>query len=159
MTNGQTMAADHPPTGVTPSLTVSPCADAIDFYVEAFGAREVMTRMEMPDGTVAHAEITIEGSRIDLADEWPDGPTKAPTTLGGSSAALFLHTADVDALWERALGAGAEVVYPLEEQFYGDRAGRVRDPFGHTWALGQQVEDLSDEEMDSRMQAWMADNT
>lgn len=153
------MTADQPPTGVVPSLTVSPCADAIDFYVAAFGAREVGERMTMPDGTVAHAEIEIEGSRIMLGDEWPDAPTRSPATLDGhSTATMFVYTDDVDALWDRALDAGAEVVFPLEVQFYGDKAGRVRDPFGHTWGLGQQVEALSDEEMAARASEWIDEN-
>ncbi len=145
-------------TGVLASLTVTPCAEAIDFYVAAFGAVETQ-RMEMPDGLVAHAEIEIEGSRIMLGDEWPDSPTKSPSSLGGASTAtLFIYTDDVEALWQQALDAGAEVVFPLEDQFYGDRAGRVRDPFGHTWGLGQQVEQLSDQQMQERMDGWIDDN-
>lgn len=144
--------------GVVTSLTVSPCADAIDFYVEAFGATEVAERMVMPDGLVAHAEIEVEGTRIMLGDEWPDAPNRAPSSLGGTSAVLMVYTADVDSLWARVLAAGAEEVFPLQEQFYGDRAGRVQDPFGHQWGLGQHVEDLSDEEMAARMAAWTDDN-
>ena len=139
---------------VTPSLVCNPCADAIEFYKQAFGAEEVGPRMTGPDGSIAHVEIRIGGSTIMLADEWPDGPTVSPTTLGGSTAALFIYSDDVDALWQRALNAGAEVVFPLELQFYGDKGGRVRDPFGHTWGLGQHVEDVSDEEMRRRMAAF-----
>lgn len=136
---------------VTPSLVVSPCSEAISFYEKAFGAEEVGQRMTAPDGTVVHAEIKIGDSVIMMGDEWPDGPTSAPTTLGGSTAALFIYTDDVDALWDRALSAGAEVVYPLELQFYGDKSGRVMDPFGHTWGLSQRVEEISPEEMRQRM--------
>ena len=139
---------------VTPSLVVTPCADAIEFYKAAFGAEEVGARMTGPDGTVAHAEIRIGDSVIMLGDEWPDGPTQSPSTLGGSTAALFIYSDDVDALWDRAIAAGAEEVYPLEMQFYGDKGGRVRDPFGHTWGLGQHVEDVSEEEMERRMAAF-----
>jgi PhnB protein len=139
---------------VTPSLTCTPCAEAIDFYTRAFGAQEVGQRMTMPDGTVGHAEIRIGDGIIMLGDEWPDGPTRSPTNLGGSTAALFIYTDDVDALWERAIAAGAEVVFPLELQFYGDKSGRVRDPFGHTWGLGQHVEDVSEEEMQRRIAAF-----
>jgi PhnB protein len=139
---------------VTPSLTVSPCADAIDFYIRAFGAEETAPRMTGPDGLVAHAEIRIGDSVIMLADDWPDGPTQSPTKLGGSSSALFIYTDDVRSVWDRAVAAGAEVVFPLEQQFYGDLGGRVRDPFGHTWGLGQHVEDVSDEEMERRMAAF-----
>ena len=136
---------------VTPSLVCSPCSEAIDFYVRAFGAVEIEPRMTGPDGVVAHAQIRIGDSVVMLGDEWPDGPTQAPSTLGGSTASLFIYTDDVDALWDRALTAGAEEIYPLEMQFYGDKAGRVRDPFGHTWGLGQHVDDVSPEEMKHRM--------
>lgn len=152
------MAIEDPDTGVIASLTVSPCAEAIDFYIAAFGAEEVPPRMELDDGTVAHAELRIEGTRIMLADAMDMAPTDTPGTLGGSTAALFIYTDDVDEAFKRALAAGAEVVFPLEDQFYGDRAGRVRDPFGHTWGLGQHVEDVPDEEMHRRMAAWTPDD-
>ena len=142
---------------VTPSLVCTPCADAIDFYQRAFGAEETGERMTGPDGSVGHAEIRIGDSVIMLGDEWPGGPTQSPTTLGGSTAALFIYTDDVDALWRRAIDAGAEEVFPLEVQFYGDKSGRVRDPFGHTWGLGQHVEDVSAEEMRRRMAAFYED--
>ena len=144
---------------VTPSLVCTPCADAIDFYKRAFGAEEIEPRMTGPDGMVGHAEIRIGDSVIMLGDEWPDGPTQAPTSLGGSTAALFIYTDDVDTLWKRAIDAGAEEVYPLEMQFYGDKSGRVRDPFGHTWGLGQHVEDVSPEEMERRMAAFYTDDS
>lgn len=139
---------------VTVSLTVSPCAEAIDFYIRAFGAEEIEPRMSGPDGLVAHAELRIGDSVIMLGDEWPDGPTLSPRSLGGSTAAVFIYVDDVDELWARAVEAGAEVVFPLELQFYGDKGGRVRDPFGHTWGLGQHVEDVSPEEMERRMAAF-----
>lgn len=135
----------------TISLTVTPCAEAIDFYVRAFGAVEIEPRMTGPDGLVAHAELRLGDSVIMLGDEWPDGPTLSPSTLGGSTAAIFLYVDDVDTLWARAVAEGAEVVYPLELQFYGDKGGRVRDPFGHTWGLAEHVEDVSPEEMEQRM--------
>jgi PhnB protein len=147
---------EHPDT-VTPSLVCTPCAEAIDFYMRAFGAEEIGPRMTGPDGSIAHAEIRIGDSVIMLGDEWTGGPTQSPTTLGGSTAALFIYTDDVDALWQRAIDAGAEEIYPLEVQFYGDKSGRVRDPFGHTWGLGQSVEDVSDEEMQRRMAQFYAD--
>lgn len=136
---------------VTPSLTVTPCAEAIDFYVKALGAEEVGQRMTTPDGLVAHAEIRIGGSMVMMADEWPDGPTLSPRTLNGSTSALFIYMDDVDSAWKRAVEAGMEIVYPLELQFYGDKGGRLRDPFGHTWGLAEHVEDLDDEEMARRM--------
>jgi PhnB protein len=142
---------------VTPSLVCTPCAEAIDFYVHAFGAEEISPRMTGPDGSVGHAEIRIGSSVIMLGDEWPGAPTQSPTTLGGSTAALFIYTDDVDALWQRVIDAGAEEVFPLEVQFYGDKSGRVRDPFGHTWGLGQNVEEVSDEEMERRMTEFYSD--
>lgn len=142
---------------VTPSLTVTPCDEAIEFCKNAFGAVENSERMTGPDGVVAHAEIRIGDSVIMLGDEWPDAPTRSPKTLNGSSAALFIYTDDVDALWDRAISAGCEVVYPLEMQFYGDKGGRVRDPFGHTWGLGQHIEALSEEEMAKRVEAFYSE--
>ncbi len=139
---------------VTPSMVCTPCAEAIDFYIEAFGAVENGPRMTGPDGLVGHAEITIADSLIMLADEWPGGPTQSPTSLGGSTMALFIYTDDVRPMWDRAIAAGAEEVYPLELQFYGDLSGRLKDPFGHTWGLGQHVEDVSEDEMAARMQAF-----
>lgn len=142
---------------VTPSLVCTPCSAAIDFYVAAFGAVEIEPRMTGPDGTIGHAEIRIGDSVIMLGDEWPNGPTQSPTTVGGSTAAFFIYTDDVDALWKRAIDAGAEVVFPLEVQFYGDKSGRVRDPYGHTWGLGQRVEEVSNDEMERRMAAFWQD--
>ena len=109
---------------VTVSLTVSPCSEAIDFYVRAFGAALVEPPMIGPDGRVAHAEIRIGDTVIMLGDEWADGPTQSPHTLGGSTSAVFLYVDDVDTLWDQAMSAGAEVVFPLEMQFYGDKGGR-----------------------------------
>lgn len=142
---------------VTPSLVVTPCAEAIDFYIAAFGAEEIEPRMTGPDASVGHAEIRIGDSVVMLGDEWPGGPVRSPTSLGGTTATLFIYADDVDALWERALAAGAEVVFPLEMQFYGDKAGRVKDPYGHTWGLSQRVEELDADEMKSRMEAFYAD--
>lgn len=143
---------------VTPSLVVTPCADAIEFYKVAFGAEEISPRMTGPDGLVGHAEIKIGNSVIMLGDEWPDGPVQSPTSLGGSTMALFIYTDDVDTMWQKAIDAGAEVVFPLEVQFYGDKGGRVKDPFGHTWGLGQHVEDVSDEEMERRMASFYTED-
>jgi PhnB protein len=139
---------------VTPSVVCTPCADAIDFYTRVFGATEIEPRMTGPDGLVAHAEIEIAGSVVMLGDEWPDGPTLSPTSLGGSTMALFVYSEDAPEIWERAVAAGAEVVFPYEKQFYGDEGGRIRDPFGHTWGIGRHVEDVSPEEMERRMAAF-----
>lgn len=143
---------------VTPSLVVSPCAEAIEFYKRAFGAEEIEPRMTGPGGTVGHAVIRIGDSIVMLGDEWPDMPTQAPRSLGSTTATLFIYTDDVDALWQQALDAGAEEVFPLEKQFYGDRAGRVLDPFGHSWGLSQRVEDVSPAEMERRMAAFWEDS-
>lgn len=142
---------------VTPALTITPCGEAIDFYVKALGAEEVGERMTMPDGLVAHAEIRIGDSIIMVGDEWPGGPNMSPRTLNGSTSALFLYFDDVDPAWQRAVDAGMEVIYPLEMQFYGDKGGRLKDPFGHTWGLGQHIEDVDDEEMARRMAAFVAE--
>lgn len=139
---------------VIPSLVVSPCAEAIEFYKRAFGAEEISPRMTGPDGSVGHAEIQIGDSVLMLADEWPEGASVSPGTLGGTTVAFFIGTGDVDALWDQALGAGAEVVYPLKLQFYGDKAGRVRDPYGHQWALSQHVEDVDPDEIQRRVEAF-----
>ena len=146
-----------PQHSVTASLTCTPCAEAIDWYVRAFGATEVEPRRTGPDGLVGHAEIRLGDSIVMLGDEWPDGPVSSPRTLGGTTATLMLYVDDVDEVWQRSLDAGAEVVFPLEMQFYGDKSGRIRDPFGHSWGLGQHVEDVSDEEMQRRMAQFYED--
>lgn len=142
---------------VTASMVVTPCAEAIEFYKQVFSATEIGPRMTGPEGTVGHAEIEIDGTVIMLADEWPGGPTQAPTSLGGSTMALFLYTENAAEIWQRALDAGAEVVFPYETQFYGDEGGRIRDPFGHTWGIGRHVEDVTPEEMEQRMAAFYED--
>lgn len=138
-------------TSVTASIVVTPCADAIEFYKRAFGATEIEPRMTGPDGMIGHAEIDIGGTVIMLADEWPDGPVQSPRSLGGSTMSLFIYTDDAPDIWQQALDAGAEVVFPFEKQFYGDEGGRVRDPFGHTWGIGRHVEDVDPHEMERRM--------
>lgn len=139
---------------VTPSLVLDDCAAAIDWYVEVFGAEEIGPRMVGPDGKVGHAELDICGSVIMLGDEWPGGPTPSARALGGTPVALFVYDEDAKAIWDRAVAAGAEVLFPYELQFYGDEGGRIRDPFGHQWGIGRHVEDVSDEEMERRMAAF-----
>ncbi len=139
---------------VTPSMVVTPCAEAIDWYVKVFGAVEREPRMTGPDGLVGHAEINIGGSVIMLGDEWPTSPVRTPKALGGTTMALFLYSEDAPAIWERALANGATVIFPYELQFYGDEGGRIQDPFGHTWGIGRHVEDVSQEEMERRMAAF-----
>jgi PhnB protein len=140
---------------LTPYLSVKGASDAIAFYKKAFGAEE-LARMPMPDGRVGHAELQIGDSRLMLADEMPemgDAVTKSPRTLGGVTAGLCLYVADVDALFARAVAAGAVAKRPLTNQFYGDRSGVVEDPFGHLWTLATHVEDVPPEEMKRRMAA------
>ena len=138
----------------TPYLIASDASRALEFYKQAFGARELM-RMAMPDGRIGHAEVQIGDSRIMLADEniMGDAVTKSPTALGGSTAGLALYVPDVDALFKRAVEAGAKTKRPLENQFYGDRSATIEDPFGHVWTLATHVEDVSAEEMKKRMAA------
>jgi len=135
---------------ITPHLVVGDAAKALDFYQRAFGA-EIKGVHHTPEGKVMHAEIRIGDSMLFLADEFP-GSTRcrSPQSLGGTCITLNLYTEDVDQLFKRAVNAGASVAMPLANQFWGDRYGQVQDPFGHTWALGQHVEDVSSEELERR---------
>jgi len=130
-------------------LAVSDAAAAIDFYVAALAATEV-ARYTSPDGKVVHAEITIGGAAVVVKDENPGDP--APTTLGGTPVLIALDVDDnVDALGERMVRAGATVVYPISDQPYGRRGGRLTDPFGHQWMISQRIEDLSPDEIQRRI--------
>ncbi|MBV1797251.1 VOC family protein [Siccirubricoccus sp. G192] len=137
---------------VTAYLIVEGAAAALDFYARAFGAREVM-RLPAPGGRIGHAEIEIGDSRVMLADECPEMDARAPAAYGGSPVTLHLYVRDVDAVVARAVAAGAEVRRPVQDQFYGDRSGTLRDPFGHVWHLATHVEDVPPEEIQRRMQA------
>ena len=137
---------------VTPYLIIRGAADAIEFYKKAFGATELF-RFPGPDGKIGHAELQIGNSRIMLADEYPDMGYKGPQTLGGSPIALMIYLADVDAVFNRAVEAGATVKEALQDKFYGDRIGTVVDPFGHRWHLATHQEDVSMEEMERRAKA------
>ncbi len=132
-------------------LIVDDAPKALEFYKNAFGA-EILGVHKTPDGKVMHAELNIGGARLMLADEFPmAGCSKAATTLGGSPVVLNLYVSeDVDGLFKQAEAAGATVVMPLQNQFWGDRYGQITDPFGHRWALGQHVEDVAPEEMERR---------
>jgi PhnB protein len=141
---------------VSPYLVVNGAARALDFYKNAFGAKELM-RFDAPGGKVGHAEVRIGDTVVMLADEHPDHDAHAPGKFGGSPVGLHLYVEDVDKVWSQALGSGAKVKRPLENQFYGDRAGALEDPFGHTWHLSSHVEDVSPAELDRRMQAMMKD--
>jgi PhnB protein len=136
---------------VTAYLIVNDGRAAIAFYKQAFGATELM-RLEGPGGKIMHAEIQIGDSPLMLADEFPEMGIQSPKSFGGSPVSLLIYVPDVDAAFQRALQAGAEQVRPLIDQFYGDRSGTVRDPFGHTWTIATRKEDLSQEEIQRRME-------
>lgn len=131
----------------TPYLLIDGAAAAIEFYKEAFGAEEIL-RMDAPGGKVGHAEIRIGDSMIMLADVPPDGAS--PKKLGGTPVLCHLYVTDVDTVFDRAVKAGAKVLAPVTDQFYGDRNGRLIDPFGHQWAISTHTEDLSPEEINER---------
>jgi PhnB protein len=139
---------------VTPYLAVDDAAAAIAFYKEAFGAREVM-RMPAPGGKIGHAEVEIGGSRVMLADEYPDMNFRSPKAYGGTPVTLHLYVADVDAVARQAVAAGAREVRPVEDQFYGDRTGTFEDPFGHVWHLATRKEDVSAAELKRRAEKAM----
>ncbi|MFN7132714.1 MAG: VOC family protein [Myxococcales bacterium] len=136
----------------TPSLIVRGAADALEFYKNAFGAKE-LSRMADPSGKVMHAEIRIGDSIIMLGDEFPEMGARGPQSIGGTGSSVMLYTKDVDALFERAVKAGAKVLMPVANMFWGDRYGRVEDPFGHQWQLATHIEDLTPKEMAKRAQA------
>ena len=132
---------------VTPHLSVRGAADAIEFYKQAFGAREIF-RHAMPDSQrIGHAEIRIGDSKVFLNDEFPEMGCSSPQSLGGSPVTLHLQVEDVDALFDQAVKAGATVVMPVQDQFWGDRYGMLADPFGHRWSIGSHVRDLTPEEV------------
>jgi PhnB protein len=135
---------------LTPYLIVRGGAAAIDFYKKAFGAVELF-RMPMPDGKLGHAEIKIGNSVIMLADEAPERGATAPDPKTGYAVGFMVYVEKVDAVFDQAVKAGAKVIMPVKNQFYGDRSGTVADPFGHKWTIGTHVEDVSPEEMTKRM--------
>lgn len=140
---------------ITPALTCKGAAKAIDFYKEAFGAREI-SRMEMPGGMIGHAELQIGDSKFFVNDEFP-GMAYAPDTGSKTpSSYLFIYTEDVDTVYNKAVSAGCTSTMSLQNQFWGDRFGKVSDPFGHHWGLAQHIEDVSHEEMDRRAREWQA---
>jgi PhnB protein len=147
------MAVNPIPEGyprVTPYLSVAGAADAIDFYCKILGATERM-RMGGPDGKVGHAELDLGGSVIMLADESAGFGNKSPGTLGGTPVSLMVYVENADSTYAAALAAGATEIQPLEDKFYGDRAGMFKDPWGHEWTVASHVEDVSEEEMGRRM--------
>lgn len=139
---------------VTPYLAVADAAAAIDWYKRAFGARE-LSRMAGPGGKIMHAEIMIGDSRVMLADMFMERDVQDPGSAGVTTVNLHVYHRNVDRLWQQAVAAGARVVMPLEDQFWGDRYGKLHDPFGHSWALSWKSK-LSKAELERKRQETMA---
>jgi len=140
----------NPTPEVIPYLCIKGAAKAIDFYKQAFGAKETFARITDSTGRVGHAEIQIGGSTIMLADEHPEIGVVGPPTLGGSPVSFMVIVPDVDAMVGRAVAAGGTITRPVENRFYGHRNGEITDPFGYRWTLSTRVEDLSEEEVHRR---------
>jgi PhnB protein len=139
--------------GATPYLIIKGAAKGLEFYKKAFGATEIM-RIPAPEGKVGHAEIKIGDAIIMLADEFPEMNHKSPQSLGGTPVSILVYVQDVDAFVKRAVSAGAKVVMPVENKFYGDRSGSLEDPFGHQWHFATHVEDVPPDEMAKRAEAF-----
>jgi PhnB protein len=137
---------------VYPYLRVHNTSEAIEFYARAFDAKEQF-RLTEPSGRIGHAEIKIGPATVMLSDEYPEYGIRGPLSLGGTSFSIHLHVDDVDKAFAKAVAAGASVLRPLQDQFYGERSGTVRDPFGHEWLLGGHLETLTSEEMQRRYTA------
>ena len=139
---------------ITPQLAVKGVAAALDWYTKALGAHELL-RHTAPDGeSIMHSELLLGDSRFFVVDEFPES-MQSPATLGGTSVTLHLYVRDVDTLFNRAVDAGATVLMPVADQFWGDRYGILRDPFGHRWSIASRVEDLSPKKLTDRAQAWV----
>ncbi len=136
----------------TPYLSVRGAAEALAFYQRAFGALETM-RIAQPDGRIGHAEFRIGQALLMLADEFPDHGFVGPKTLGGTSVSVHVYVEDVDALAERAVAAGAKLLRPVADEFYGDRSAALEDPFGHRWRFASRIEEVSTEEIQRRAAA------
>lgn len=135
-----------------PYLRVHNAAEAIEFYARAFDARELY-RLTEPSGRIGHAEIKVGPTTVMLADEYPEQGIHGPQSLGGTTFSIHLHVGNVDEAFAQAVAAGASIVRPLQDQFYGERSGTVCDPFGHEWLLGGHLEDVSPQEMQRRYTA------
>lgn len=143
------------PTGfhsITPYLIVNDAADAIAFYKKAFGASESM-RLTMPNGKVGYAELRIGDSPLLLADEFPEMAILSPITLGGTPVTIHQYVNDVDSIFKQAIAAGGTIHRPITDQFFGDRSGSIRDPFGHIWNIATRKENVLAEEIHRRFQA------
>lgn len=133
-------------------LRVHDTARALEFYERAFGAEEIF-RLTEPSGRIGHAEIRIGPATVMVSDEYPEHGIRGPASVGATTVSLHIHVNDVDRLFAQAVEAGAEVVRPLTDMFYGERSGTLRDPFGHEWLLGGQIEEVTPEEMQRRYTA------
>jgi len=141
---------------ITPHLVVQGVAAAIDWYTRAFGAHELL-RNAAPDGTsIMHSELLLGDSRFFVVDEFP-GSMVSPKSLGGTPVTLHLYVPDVDALFQRAIDAGATVLMEVADQFWGDRFGMLTDPFGHRWSIASRIEDLSPRALQDRAASWVRD--
>ncbi len=134
---------------VTPYLSIKGAKEAIEFYKKAFGAVEVF-RLPTPTGDIGHAEIVIGDSHIMMSEPCDESPIPSPEALGGSTIGIHLYVEDVDAVFTRAIESGATMLKPVEDQFYGDRMGALKDPFGHVWFIGTHKEDLTSEDIQKR---------
>ena len=143
---------------VTPYMAVRDCVAAIDFYRRAFGAEKTM-QLTMPDGTIAHAEIRIGDSTLMMSEENKEWGNNSPATLGGSPMFLMIYVPDVDAAFKKAIAAGATEVRAVKDQFYGDRSGTLKDPFGYQWTLSTHIEEVSQDEAQRRMEAEFSQHT
>jgi PhnB protein len=150
---GQADPDDYPQ--VIPDLCVDGATAAIEFYARVFDATE-RTRMPAPDGKIGHAELDIGRGVIMLSDEYPEMGVRSPKAIGGSPITIMVYVEDVDSVFNRAVDAGATVLRPVQDEFYGDRSGQLEDPFGHRWSVHTHIEDVSPEEMSRRAAEVMA---
>ncbi len=139
---------------ITPYLIIKGAAKAIDYYKNVFGATEIM-RMPGPDGRIGHAELQIGDSRIMLADEFPAMGHLSAESIGASPVSLLVYLPDCDQVVAKAVAEGAKILKPVEDQFYGDRSGFIRDPFGHLWGIATHKEDVSPQELEERARKMM----
>lgn len=154
MTAPGTRSANPIPEGyhtLTPSIVVKGGADAIAFYIRAFGAEEISSVTMPGSPLIMHAELKIGDSRLMLTDEFPEMGCLGPLTVGGTASSIHIYVEDVDAAFQRAVDAGATVTMPLGDQFWGDRFGMLKDPFGHNWSLATHLRDVTDEDIKKGM--------
>jgi PhnB protein len=141
---------------ITPQLIVKGVAEAIDWYTKALGANELLRNLAQDGKSIMHSELLLGDSRFFVVDEF-QGSMASPASLGGTSITLHLYVQDVDALFGRAVAAGATVLMPVADQFWGDRYGILKDPFGHRWSIASRIEDLSPNALQARAAAWVKD--